>query len=189
MTIQELLKKQNVTKYRLSKLSNVPYSTLNDLCSGKTSLEKCSAETVYRLAKELHVSMEELLAPCFEKRCSFELFKSNVCHKLKRLGDIDFLIDTLQSNEIRTYYDKKWYPESLYLLAMVDYLSRINGIALCQDYDDIRKRKLSDVLFPTGVLALSSSRGNDMAKQQAIANAIPEFLRFNIVESEIRNVN
>ena len=189
MTISELLKKRNMTKYRLSKLSNVPYSTLSDLCSGKTSLEKCSAETVYRLATELQVSMEELLAPCFEKRCSFELFKSNVCHKLKRLGDIDFLIDTLQSNEIRAYYDRKWYPESLYLLAMVDYLSRINGIALCQDYDDIRKRKLSDVLFPTGVLALSASRGNDMAKQQAIADAIPEFLRFNIVESEIRNVN
>lgn len=125
---------------------------------------------------------------CFEKRCSFELFKSNVCHKLKRLGDIDFLIDALQSNEIRSYYDKKWYPESLYLLAMVDYLSRINGIALCRDYDDIRERKLSDVLF-LRVLALAASRGSDAAKQQAIANAIPEFLRFNIVESEIRNVN
>ena len=113
----------------------------------------------------------------------------DVCHKLKRLGDIDFLIDTLQSNEIRSCYDKKWYPESLYLLAMVDYLSRMNGIALCRDYDDIRKRKLSDILFPSGVLALAASCGNATAKQQAIANAIPEFLRFNIVESEIRNVN
>ena len=105
MTISELLERQNMTKYRLSKLSDVPYSTLNDLCNGKTSLEKCSAETVYRLAKELHVSMEELLAPCFEKRCSFELFKSNVCHKLKNLGDIDFLIDALERNEIRGYYN------------------------------------------------------------------------------------
>ena len=189
MTISELLAKQNMTKYRLSKLSDVPYSTLNDLCNGKTSLEKCSAETVYRLAKELHVSMEELLAPCFEKRCSFELFKSNVCHKLKNLGDIDFLIDVLESNEIRSYYNKKWYPECFYLLAMVDYLSRINGIALCADFDDIRKRKLSDVLFPSGILALAASRNSDVPKQQAIRDAIPEFLRFNIVESEVRNVN
>ena len=188
MTISELLAKQNMTKYRLSKLSDVPYSTLNDLCNGKTSLEKCSAETVYRLAKELHVSMEELLAPCFEKRCSFELFKSNVCHKLKNLGDIDFLIDVLESNEIRGYYNKKWYPECFYLLAMVDYLSRINGIALCADFDDIRKRKLSDVLFPSGILALAASRNSDAPKQQAIRDAIPEFLRFNIVESEIRNL-
>ena len=29
-----------------------------------------------------------------EKRCSFELFKSNVCHWLKEEGDIDFLNTT-----------------------------------------------------------------------------------------------
>lgn len=56
-----------------------------------------------------------------EKRCSFELFKSNVCHRLKEQGDIDFLIETLKEDMIRQYYDKKWYPESFYLLAMVDY--------------------------------------------------------------------
>lgn len=32
-----------------------------------------------------------------EKRCSFELFKSNVCHWLKEEGDIDFLIQVLES--------------------------------------------------------------------------------------------
>lgn len=58
-----------------------------------------------------------------EKRCSFELFKSNVCHRLKEQGDIDFLIETLKEDMIRQYYDKKWYPESFYLLAMVDYIS------------------------------------------------------------------
>ena len=189
MNISELLAGRNMTKYRLSKLSGVPYTTLNDLCSGKTSIEKCSAETVYRLSKELHVSMEELLAPCFEKRCSFEIFKSNVCHKLKNLGDIDFLIDTLQGNEIRSYFDKKWYPESLYLLAMVDYLSRINGVAACAEFDDIRRCRLSDVLYPAGVTAIAVSRENDAPKEQALKDAIPEFLRFNIVESEIRNVN
>ena len=50
-----------------------------------------------------------------EKRCSFELFKSNVCHRLKEQGDIDFLIETLKEDMIRQYYDKKWYPESFYL--------------------------------------------------------------------------
>ncbi len=189
MTIPELLVKQNMSKYRLSKQSDVPYSTLNDLCNGKTSLENCSAKTVYRLAKELHVSMEDLLTPCIEKRCAFELFKSNVCQKLKRLGDIDFLIDVLEGNEIRSYYSQKWYPECFYLLAMVDYLSRINGISICTDFDDLRSRKLSDVLFPSSVLALAASRNSDVPKQQAIRDAIPEFLRFNIVESEIRNVN
>lgn len=35
-----------------------------------------------------------------EKRCSFELFKSNVCHWLKEEGDIDFLIQVLESDLI-----------------------------------------------------------------------------------------
>ena len=188
MNVNSIAESRGLSMYRISKSSGIPYATVNDIFCGRARLEKCSAETVFRLAKVLGVSMESLIEPCFG-RIDFELFKSNVCHKLKRLGDIDFLIETLQSNEIRSYYDKKWYPESLYLLAMVDYLSRINGIALCRDYDDIRKRKLSDVLFPSGVLALAASCGNATAKQQAIANAIPEFLRFNIVESEIRNVN
>lgn len=42
-----------------------------------------------------------------EKRCSFELFKSNVCHWLKEEGDIDFLIQVLESDLIRKYYNDK----------------------------------------------------------------------------------
>ena len=49
-----------MTKYRLAVLSGVPHTTLNDICSGKTKLQKCSAETVYKLAKTLNVSMELL---------------------------------------------------------------------------------------------------------------------------------
>ena len=85
-----------------------------------------------------------------EKRCSFELFKSNVCHRLKEQGDIDFLIETLKEDMIRQYYDKKWYPESFYLLAMVDYISRENNVPICNDYDDLRSdiksKKMLDIL-------------------------------------------
>lgn len=188
MIITELLAKNNMTKYRLSQNSNVPYTTLNDICNGKTNLAKCSAETVYRLASELNVSMEELLKGYIENRCSFELYKSNVCHKLKDLGDIDFLIETLKSDDIRIYYKKKWYPECLYLLAMVDYISRENGIELCEEYDDLRSRKLSEIIYPASVLALCMASKSDMPKKQAYMEAIPEFKRFNIVESEVRNV-
>ena len=61
MNINEILKQTGMTKYRLSKLSGVPHATLNDLCSGKSHIEKCSAETVYKLSKTLHVSMEVLI--------------------------------------------------------------------------------------------------------------------------------
>ena len=60
MLLDELMKKQNMTKYRLAVEAGIPHATLNDICSGKTRLEKCSAETVYKLAKALSVPMEFL---------------------------------------------------------------------------------------------------------------------------------
>ena len=62
MIIEDLLAKRDMTKYRLAVQSGIPHATLNDICSGKTRLEKCSAETVYKLAKALGVSMELLTA-------------------------------------------------------------------------------------------------------------------------------
>ena len=61
MTINALLEQKGITKYRLAKQSGVPHATLNDLCSGKTSIGKCSSETLYRIAKALGVSMETLV--------------------------------------------------------------------------------------------------------------------------------
>jgi transcriptional regulator with XRE-family HTH domain len=60
MIIDDLLEKRGMTKYRLAVQASIPHATLNDICSGKTKLEKCSAETVYKLAKTLDVPMEIL---------------------------------------------------------------------------------------------------------------------------------
>lgn len=60
MIIDDLIGERNMTKYRLAVDAGIPHATLNDICSGKTKLEKCSAETVYKLAKALGVSMEAL---------------------------------------------------------------------------------------------------------------------------------
>ena len=62
MIIDDLLKKRNMSKYKLAVESGVPHSTLNDICSGRAKLEKCSSETVYKLAKALGVPMELLVA-------------------------------------------------------------------------------------------------------------------------------
>ena len=188
MTIQDALQEKNMSIYRLAKTSKIPYATVNDICNGKAKLEKCSAETVYRLAHALNVSMEELLAPCFIKRSSFENFKSTVCHRVKELGDINFIIDTLESQDIRTYYNRKWYPESLYLLAMLDYLSRENDVPICDDYDDLRRCRLEKPVYPASIRALSAAAQDDAAIKEAAKSAIPEFMRFNIVENEVRNV-
>ncbi len=188
MTINEIMKKNNITMYRLSKESNVPYTTINDICNGKTEIIKCSTDTVYRIAKVLRVSMEALIEPYIEERIDFELFKSSVCHRLKEQGDVGFIIETLENNYIRKYYKKKWYPECFYTLAMLDYISRENKVSLCTDYDDIRPLKLQSVLYPDSILAVAKVTKNNGVKQQSINDSIPEFIRFNIVECEVRNV-
>ena len=194
MSLNEALAQKNITKYRLWKESGVPQATISDICTGKTKIEKCSAETIYRIAKVLDVSMESLIAPAVRKldeerrRPSFDVFKSNVCHQVKDLGDIPFIIQLLQSNQIRQLYEKKWYPEALYLLAMLDYLSRENNVPLCKNYNDLRSSKLQKPVFPSSVVILCKTTKSDKPKEDIIRMAIPEFLRFNIVESEVRNV-
>lgn len=186
--INDLMKNKNITKYRLAKNSGVPYTTITDICSGKAQIQKCSAETIYRIAKELGVSMESIIEPCLEPRIDFELFKSNTCHNLKEKGDIEFVIDLLENDPIRMYYRKKWYAECLYLLAMLDYISRLNDIPICTQYNDLRSMKLKEIIYPASVLIAARVAQNDSIMKQSIIESIPEFIRFNIVESEVRNV-
>jgi hypothetical protein len=107
---------------------------------------------------------------------------------VKDMGDIDFMIDVMESDEIRTLYNKRWYPEAFYLLAMLDYLSRENNVPVCTRYDDIRAGKLKEPIYPAGVLLTSEVMKSDAPKAMAEKEAIPEFKRFNIIESEVRNV-
>lgn len=123
-----------------------------------------------------------------ENRTSFEVFKSNVCHMVKNSGEIQFMIELLKSDLITEYFRKQWYPESLYLLGMLDYLSRKNDIPICTNYNKIRCCKLETVLYPQGILLLSKVLNQPELLIESYENAIPEFKRFNIVENEVENV-
>lgn len=194
MNLTSLLRERQLSVYQCAKESTVPYTTLLDIVKGKTRIEKCTAETLYKLATTLNVAMEELLAECFRENENtsdsrdFEIYKSNICHLVKDKGDINFIIDTLKENQIRTYWERKWYRESFYLLAMVDYLSRENDLPLCNDYEDIRNCALPEPLYPRDVILAAKLDASLDVKEQCLKEAIPEFMRFNIIESEIRNV-
>ena len=188
MLINSIMADNKISDYRLLNRSGNPCSIINHMCKNKVNLAKCNAETIYKLAQELNVSMEELLEPYVLPRPAFTIFKSNVTHSLKELGDIDFLIKTIESDEITVYYQRGWYPECLYLLAMVDYISRINDIPLCSAYEKYRSMKLKKKLYPMGIIVACAVSDDENLKAQAELSAIPEFLRFNIIESEVRNV-
>jgi transcriptional regulator with XRE-family HTH domain len=188
MNINELLKQKSMTKYELSKMSGLPQTTVSDICNGKVKIEKCTGETLYKLAKALNVDMEILVEDVLIYRPSFDAFKSNVCHLVKDMGDIDFIIETLEKDKVRRLWNRKWYPESLYTLAMVDYLSRINELPLCDQYDDLRVVCLEKIIYPVGIIVRCVASKSEQPKIDSYNNAIPEFKRFNIIENEVRNV-
>ncbi|MDR0518845.1 MAG: helix-turn-helix transcriptional regulator [Clostridiales Family XIII bacterium] len=209
MILHELMAKKNMSIYRLAKVSQVPYATVNDLAAGRSRMEKCAAGTVYKLARALGVTMEHLLCEYWSEygsgsagaadkvdttdadggvRTSFETFASNVCHRVKDIGDIAFIVEVLESGDIRRYHERGWHVESFYLLAMVDYLSRINGLPPCVDFEDIRAGRLSEPLYTADVASLSIVLKTDRLKKRAVREALPEFKRFNIMEGNIRDV-
>lgn len=122
------------------------------------------------------------------ERSSFEIFKSNICHLVKDKGELSFIRDMLCSDEVSKLYERRWYAECLYLLAMIDYLSRKNDIPLYNGYDKLRTGKLDKVLYPSGTMAMYSLSGDESILIKSFDESIPEFKRFNIVENEIENV-
>lgn len=122
------------------------------------------------------------------ERSSFDVFKSNICHLVKNKGELSFIRDMLCSDEVSKLYERKWYAECLYLLAMIDYLSRKNDIPLYNGYDKLRTGKLDKVLYPSGIMAMYSLSGDESILKKSFDESIPEFKRFNIVENDIENV-
>lgn len=179
----DLLNEKNMSVYQCSKISGIPYTTLLEVVNGKTDINKCSAETVYRLANVFNVSMEQLLEK--DNIDKFEAFKSSIKHLIKDLGAESFLSKITINNEIRTLWRRCKKAYALYLLATIDYLCRINDFPLLSDYDDLRCYALQFVLLPEDIKLKILLTGDKSIEQKALGNSIPEFAQYNIVECDI----
>lgn len=96
MKLEYVLEQKKMSVRRCAMDSQIPYSTLMDLVKGKTSIEKSSVETVYKLAKTLNVSMEELIG-------------DHVGEVPKRLGGVSVIIEVHSPRGVGTviYVDYK----------------------------------------------------------------------------------
>lgn len=59
--LKEYLKIKKLSVYKLAELSNVPYTTLNELINGKKRVDDCKIKTIENIAKALNISIESLL--------------------------------------------------------------------------------------------------------------------------------
>ncbi len=134
MLIEDLLAKRGITKYRLAVQAGIPHTTLNDICSGKTKLEKCSAETVYKLAKALGVSMELLTEGGIrlsERECAYEYGLPDYLQH-----DLDAYKDGLKSNS--SLLDCLWGE----LYGSINMAQISDGIITPEHADYLRKKYL-----------------------------------------------
>ena len=75
MGLNDIMETQGMSRYKLAKLSKIPYATLNDLCNYKTKVAKCAVETIYKLSKTLQLSMDELYELLLQDEQEHEVIK------------------------------------------------------------------------------------------------------------------
>ncbi len=116
----------------------------------------------------------------------FELFKGNICHMIKEYGQLQFLENMLVSNQVEKLWNDSKQLYALYLLAMIDYLSALNDIPLYTKYNYLRNHKIHEKIYPLSLILTAKMDGVDI--DELAKDAIPEFLRFNIVEGNVFDV-
>ena len=179
--LKDYLKENNMSIYRLSKNTGIAYSTLNYIATGKTKIENVEFGNITKIKNELNVSYEDILELCKEYTLQdFETFKSSICHEVKQKGNAQFIIDIISSNDVEHLWKICRKEEALYLIGMVDYLSRLEEVDRCNKYDIYRNYKMDPLMFPLGMKIQN--------KNTIPENAIPEFLERGIVEGDVFNV-
>lgn len=187
--LTDLLNEKKVSLYDVSKKTGIPYSTLSNIKLNKTNAKNISANNLYILAKYFNLSMEEIFVKLTtEYRMSFEIFKSEFCHKLKEMGDIEFVIYLLKNNLIENYWKKEWYAESFYLIALLDILCKKYNKELVNKYNYIRTEKLAEPLYPRDIIMYDYLFPEKNIKESILENCNKEFLKYNIIEGDIYDV-
>lgn len=191
MDLKDYLTRIKMSQYHLSKESGVPQTTISDICSNQSALFRCSSLTLYKIAKVLNISIENLLCKQIDQTpiSEFEIFKSNICHECKYMESALFIEKTLKNNDVEKYFKNKEFSKAFYLIAMVDYLSRLNHLKRKKEYMQYREMSLLDTLYPQSITLLARIMKSETYLKRALKESIPEFKKFNIVEKDVENVN
>ena len=123
----------------------------------------------------------------------YDLFRSEVCHMYHFDGDYGFIRKVMKSNLVVHLWNKNEFAKSLYVLAVIDYISWKNGVPLFEEYEQIRKCKLDNILYPSAIILLDRIEQSDKNRKQAIEDCKNDecgafFFRHNIIERSIEDV-
>ena len=135
MYLNELMNARQMSRTELSARSRVPESTLRDILSGKTQLDRCEAATLYDLAGALQVSIEDILENYWEEMnapeasrpvvqdegslASFYMLTETFLEQLHAMGELAFVQGVYGGDWIRRFFNGRQYRCALFLLGLV----------------------------------------------------------------------
>lgn len=197
MYLNELMNSRNLTRAELSACSNIPESTLRDILNGKAQLDRCEAATLYNIAYALDVSVEDILEGYWDalerdapariavhddsSLMNFYVLADSMLGRLRATGDLAFIDGIDQNGWIERLYQSGQYRCALFLLGMMDYLCRKNGVRQVARYDEYRKARLDGPVYALRTLNVNDDDGAfQRARTDAENNAIPELGRYGI---------
>ena len=191
--LRSVLNDKNISLYQLEKASHISHATLNDIYNERSNIDNCSILVMSKLAASLNMDIDDLYKKLTYRDLSlftynedFDLFKSDTLQRLKREKEEDFIKRMATTDVINNYYRNNKYKEALYLLALLDYLSKKNSLPLIKQYDYLRDYKLDKVYVSKSLYLLLAYKSTTVTS--IYKECIKEFLKYNIVEAEIDNV-
>ena len=206
MYLNELMNACHMSRAELSARSNIPESTLRDILNGKAQLDRCEAATLYNIAYALDVSVEDILEGYWDalerdapariavhddsSLMNFYVLADSMLGRLRATGDLAFIDGIDQNGWIERLYQGREYRCALFLLGMMDYLCRKNGVRQVARYDEYRKARLDGPVYALRTLNVNDDDGAfQRARTEAGDNAIPELGRYGIymTEEDIRH--
>lgn len=206
MYLNELMNDCHMSRAELSARSNIPESTLRDILNGKAQLDRCEAATLYNIAYALDVSVEDILEGYWDalerdapsrtsvhdenSLMNFYVLADSMLGRLRATGDLAFIDGIDQNGWIERLYQGREYRCALFLLGMMDYLCRKNGVRQVAQYDEYRKARLDRPVYALRTLNVNDDDGAfQRARTEAENNAIPELGRYGIymTEEDIRH--
>ena len=206
MYLNELMNACHMSRAELSARSNIPESTLRDILNGKAQMDRCEAATLYNIAYALDVSVEDILEGYWDalerdapsrtsvhdenSLMNFYVLADSMQGRLRATGDLAFIDGIDQNGWIERLYQSGQYRCALFLLGMMDYLCRKNGVRQVARYDEYRKVRLDGPVYALRTLNVNDDDGAfQRARTKAENNAIPELGRYGIymTEEDIRH--
>ena len=207
MYIEKLMNERHMTRADLCRKSRLPESTLRGILNGDASIPHCRISTIAALANALGTSVEEILRnfrnehdscnrscgkneslPKFWKNSRMEdfcLHRVLILELLHGEGHRNF-IRYIRENQFVERMEKAGDTSiCLYTVCLMDYLCRIHKLRPFPEYERYRGIMLEQTVFPLFLLSCIDDPFACRAMVKALErDAIPEFLRCNIFETE-----